>query len=116
MKRAGLVMSVLVPVFLLFIFGYVGEDSRTWSKEGRREIREQLNQLARLTGGKTVFPSLATDCSQTATDMLNALRYRYSLGFYSSQPRPASLSSVQVRLRGERFEGWTVRWAEDIAM
>jgi VWFA-related protein len=84
--------------FPVYIFGYAGDDSRTLSQSGLREIEEQFSELARLTEGKAWFPAPETDCSAAASLILQRARYQYRLGFYSTGLAPAS--DVQVRIHG----------------
>jgi VWFA-related protein len=84
-----------VPVY---VFGYVGDDSRTWTREGRRQIREELEQLAGTTGGEACFATSVTQCVGFARQVLARTRYQYHLGFYSDEPY-MGLSGVQVKTR-----------------
>jgi Ca-activated chloride channel family protein len=94
--------------YRIYFFGYVGTDSRTWTEKGRREIRDQFEQLATMTGGKAFFPAKNADCSRFARDILNSVGYSYKLGFYSSEGF-TTLPDVSVRLRGDRFKEFRVR-------
>ena len=82
----------------IYTVAYAGDDSRTWTAQGRREIQNQFEQLAGMTGGKSFFPT-GTDCSRIARQILDRTRYEYRLGFYSSNPL-AFPSDVQIKLRG----------------
>jgi VWFA-related protein len=82
----------------IYFFGYVGDDSRTWSPDGRRLIREQFDQLAAMTGGKACFTASLTDCAEFARQMSDRTRYRYRLGFYSRETF-TEFSEVQVKVR-----------------
>jgi VWFA-related protein len=93
------------PIYLL---GYAGDDPRMWSEGDRREVRDQFQQIARITGGTALFPAPGTDCSGLASDILNAVGHAYKLGFYSSEPFTSSVN-VQLRLRGARSTGLRVR-------
>jgi len=80
------------------VLGYVGNDSRSWSDSSRREIRTQLEHLARMTGGNAFFPDNQTDCSRAARQILDRAHFEYRIGFYSSEPF-AEVSDLQVKLR-----------------
>jgi VWFA-related protein len=92
----------------IYTLGYAGDDSRTWSDKGRREIQWQFEQLARVSGGKAYFPGYRTDCSAIARQILQRLRYEYRLGFYSTLAL-TDLPAVQVRVRGGGGRRVTVR-------
>lgn len=92
------------PVYLV---GFVGDDSRTWSAAGRDKIRTEFAQLARTTGGKSLFTTSNIESFQFAQDVVYSLGFSYTLGFYTSQPL-TRLSDVQVRLRGERYRNSSV--------
>jgi VWFA-related protein len=94
----------------IYIFGYIGDDSRTGSTAGRREIRSEFEQLAAVTNGRVLFCSQAADCAGDASDIVNALVYSYKLGFYNSESFPQS-SEVQIRVRGEPSRRLKVRVA-----
>ena len=70
-----------VPVYFI---SWSGDDSSTWSEEGRKEIRKQIEQLAALTGGRVYFPSSSLDCLETGRQIMQSMQYRYRLGFYSA--------------------------------
>jgi hypothetical protein len=78
-----------IPIYIL---GYVGDDSRTWSENGRSQIRDRFEQLARMTGGRAFFSEPDADCSEVV--------YRYcndggtSIGLSST---------VQARLRNRQM-------------
>jgi VWFA-related protein len=82
----------------IYFFGYVGDDSLTGSRQGQRRIREQFDQLAAMTGGKTCFAASLTDCAAFARRIFDRTRHRYRLGFYSAEPFTAP-SEVQVKTR-----------------
>jgi VWFA-related protein len=100
-----------VPIYIL---GYVGDDSRTWSEEGRRDIRDQFEQLARATGGKTFLPGDATDFSSVAKQILQTVQYAYRLGFYSSGSFTES-SDVVVKPRGGGLRRLVIRNSRPIS-
>jgi VWFA-related protein len=93
------------PIYLL---GFNGDDSRTWTEEGRGKIRKQFAELAEATGGKSLFPAGDADYGRFAQDVVNSLSVTYMVGFYTSDPQ-TQLTDVQVRLRGERLRHSTVR-------
>jgi len=101
----------------IYFFGYVGDDSRTLTREGRRGIREQFDQLAEATGGKACFAASLTDCSGIARHILERTRYQYRLGFYSTEPFTA-FSEVQVSIRraGSRVIIRKVRRVPDVPL
>ena len=74
-------MLLGVPVYFM---SWAGDDSSTWSEEGRKEIGNQIEHFAILTGGKVYFPSSAIDCLETGKQVMQSMQYRYRLGFYSS--------------------------------
>ena len=96
----------------IYFFGYVGDDSRTWTEEGRREIRLQFEEIAAITGGKAFFPTKNADCSRFAQDILNGVGYSYRIGVYSSEGF-TRLSDISVQLRGERSKRFRVRVSRD---
>jgi VWFA-related protein len=81
-----------------YIIGYVGEDSSTSTAAGRRQIRNEFNQLAAASGGAVYFPLSLGASLQTARQILESVHHEYKLGFYSSESSGAS--GVQVRVRG----------------
>jgi Ca-activated chloride channel family protein len=97
--------------YRIYFFGYVGTDSRTGTEKGRREIRDQFEQLATMTGGKTFFPAKNADCSRFARDIFNGVGQSYKIGFYSSEG--VTLPDVSVRLRGDRVKEFRVRISTD---
>jgi len=70
-----------VPVYFI---SWAGEDSSTWSEEGRSEIRNRFEQLAEWTGGRAYFPSSVSECPDIGRQILRSMQYRYHLGFYTS--------------------------------
>jgi hypothetical protein len=92
---ADIAVLYRIPIFVL---GYVGDDSRTWSKSGRRDIQRQFEHLARSTGGNAFFAGDQTDCSKVAIEILQRVQYEYRIGFYSSGPLTVS-RDIQVKLR-----------------
>jgi VWFA-related protein len=86
--------------FPIYSFGYAGDDSRTLSQSGLREIKEQFAELASLTEGKSWFAATETDCSAAAGLIFQRARYQYRLGFYSTEL--SGSSGVQVRLHGKK--------------
>lgn len=101
----------------IYFFGYVGDDSRTWTRDGRRGIREQFEQLAGVTGGKVCFAASLTDCSGIARQLLDRTRYQYRLGFYSPEPFTA-FSEVQLSVRraGSRVVIRNARHVPDVPL
>ena len=97
--------AAAVPIYLL---GFAGEDSRTWSERGRREIETQFERLAGMTGGKAFFPENSTNCSGITRQILERGRYVYRFGFYSAAPLAAS-PDVQVRIPGGRTRRVIIR-------
>jgi VWFA-related protein len=91
----------------IYMVGYVGDDSRTWSDQGRRQIRDEFEQLAAKTGGKAYFPTYSADGAAIARQILVGMRYEYRIGFYSSGPFAES-SDVQVKFR-DRSRRLTIR-------
>jgi Ca-activated chloride channel family protein len=85
-------MLLGVPVYFI---SWTGDDSSLWFEEGRKEIRNQIEQLAALTGGRVYFPSSALDCLETGRQVMQSMQYRYRLGFYSSSVF-AEWADVQV--------------------
>src|SRR5262249_48166920 len=83
----------------IYLFGYVGEDSQTWSERGRLEIQSRFQTLAARTGGKAFFLESA-DCSRIGRNIMEGARYQYRIGFYASS-RLASDSTIKLRLRDE---------------
>jgi Ca-activated chloride channel homolog len=75
--------AMLLGVSVYFI-SWAGDDSSSWLEEGRKEIRNQIGQLATLTGGRAYFPLSAIDCLQAGRQIMQSMQYRYRLGFYSS--------------------------------
>ena len=96
----------------IYFFGYVGDDSRTWTEEGRREIRLRFEEIAAITGVKAFFPTKNADCSRFAQDILNGVGYSYRIGVYSSEGF-TRLSDISVQLRGERSKQFRVRVSRD---
>jgi hypothetical protein len=96
----------------VYFFGYVGEDSRTSSEEGRRNIRRQFEEIATMTGGNAFFPARNADCSRFARDILNGVGYSYKIGVYSSEGF-TTLSDISVQLLGERLKEFRVRISRD---
>jgi VWFA-related protein len=95
----------------IYLVGFTGDDSRMWYEEGRRNIRNQFDQLAGTTGGKSLFPVSDIEYSRLAEDVVDSLSFTYTLGFYTSEPL-TELSNVQVRIRGERYSNsrvWITR-------
>jgi len=84
----------------MYLVGFAGGDSRTWFDEGRRKISRQFAQLARTSGGKSLFPTSNTESSRFAKEVVYSLGSSYTLGFYTSKPL-TDLSDVQVHVRGE---------------
>jgi Ca-activated chloride channel family protein len=74
-------MLLGVPVYFI---SWAGDDSSTWSEEGRKEIRNQIEHIAALTGGRVYFPSSAIDCLEAGRQVMQSMQYRYRLGFYSA--------------------------------
>ena len=74
-------MLLGVPVYFM---SWAGDDSSTRSEEGRKEIGNQIEHFATLTGGRVYFPSSAIDCLETGRQVMQSMQYRYRLGFYSS--------------------------------
>jgi VWFA-related protein len=87
-----------IPVYML---GFVGDDSRTWSEDGRREIQDQFERLARMTGGRAFFLEGETDCSEVALQILQRWRYEYRIDFYSSSLATES-QDAEVTVRDPR--------------
>ena len=85
-------MLLGVPVYFI---SWPGDDSSTWSEEGRKEIGNQIEHFATLTGGRVYFPSSAMDCLETGRQVMQSMQYRYRLGFYSSSVF-AEWADVQV--------------------
>ncbi|HMF02151.1 MAG TPA: VWA domain-containing protein [Terriglobia bacterium] len=90
--------SQRIPIYML---GYVGDDSRTWSESGRSQIRDGFEQLARMTGGRAFFSEHDEDSSEVVLQILQRWRYEYRIEFYSSSARAKS-TDPQVMLRGPR--------------
>jgi VWFA-related protein len=70
-----------VPVYFI---SWAGDDSSTWSEEGRSEIRNRFEQLADWTGGRAYFPSSVSEGPDISRQILQSMQYRYRLGFYTS--------------------------------
>ena len=82
----------------IYMLGYVGDDSLMWSENGQREIQDQFEQLARMTGGRAFFSETETDYSEVALQILRTWQYEYRIDFYSSSAF-TELQDVQVMLR-----------------
>lgn len=95
----------------VYFFGYVGDDSRTWTMEGRGRIQEELGQIAAVTGGKAIFPGPGVNCSRIAADIVSSVGYVYKIAFYSPL-RFVKPGSVRVQLSGERLQGYRVRFIQ----
>jgi VWFA-related protein len=85
----------------IYILGYTGDDSRTWTERGRAEIRSQFFQLASVTGGQIFFPGNLAESARIARRVMDSLHHEYRFGYYSSHPF-SEPSEVAVRIRGER--------------
>jgi Ca-activated chloride channel homolog len=81
-----------VPVYFI---SWAGDDSSTWSEEGRTEIKDRFEQLAEWTGGRAYFPSSVRECQDIGRQILRSMQYRYRLGFYTSSLFP-EWADVQV--------------------
>jgi VWFA-related protein len=84
----------------IYVVGYAGDDSRTWSAKGRNEIRSELEQLTEITGGKAFYPLSPADDSEAARCIFERERWQYRIGFYSSTSL-TDLSHVQVKVRNK---------------
>jgi VWFA-related protein len=82
----------------VYIIGYAGEDSSTWTEAGRFQIRSEFSQLAERTGGHAFFPSGPKESMRVAEQIVDSLHHEYSLAFYSSGQLGES-SDVAVRVR-----------------
>jgi hypothetical protein len=94
-----------IPIYIL---GYVGDDSRTWSENGRSQIRDRFEQLARMTGGRAFFSEPDADCSEVVLQILQRWRYEYRIEFYSSSASAES-ADAQVMLRDPRARRVIIR-------
>jgi hypothetical protein len=94
-----------IPIYIL---GYVGDDSRTWSENGRSQIRDRFEQLARMTGGRAFFSEPDSDCSEVVLQILQRWRYEYRIEFYSSSASAES-ADAQVMLRDPRARRVIIR-------
>jgi VWFA-related protein len=92
----------------IYIIGYPGDESRTWSKSMPSEIRSEFFQLASVSGGQVFFPANALESSRIARKVLNSLHHEYRFGFYSSHAFDEP-SEVSVQIRGERGKHLYVR-------
>ena len=72
-----------------------------WSENGRSQIRDRFEQLARMTGGRAFFSEPETDCSEVVLQIFQRWRYEYRVEFYSSSAS-AELPDAQVMLRDPR--------------
>ena len=98
----------------VYMVGYFGNDSRTSSKNGRREVQGQFEHLARMTGGDAIFAADGTDCSKAARQFLTRVQYDYQIGFYSSEPLTDS-RDVHVKLREGRSGRVMVRNSKPVS-
>jgi VWFA-related protein len=86
--------ATLLGVSIYFI-NWTGDDSSTWSADGRSEIKNRFEQLAEWTGGRAYFPSSVRECQNISRQILQSMQYRYHLGFYTSSLFP-EWADVQV--------------------
>ena len=93
----------------IYLFGYVGEDSRNWTMQGRGQIEAEFGQLAGLTNGKAIFPGKGVNCSRIAADIVGAVGYAYKIGFLNGS-RFGVPADLRVQLRGDRFKGFRLRF------
>jgi len=101
-----------IPIYLV---GYIGDDSRTFSDAGRLQIQTQFAELAQATDGQVFFPLDTTDRSAIALQILDRARYTYRLGFYSSAPI-SEFSDVSVKVRGDGRRKVIVRRPQPVAV
>jgi VWFA-related protein len=94
-----------IPVYML---GYVGDDSRTWSENGRSQIQDQFERLARMTGGRAFFSEPETDCSQVVLQILQRWQYEYRIDFYSSSAL-TEFQDAEVMVRDPRARRVIIR-------
>jgi VWFA-related protein len=98
----------MVYGYPIYIVGYVGDDATTWREAGRREIRNQFEQLVNATGGKAFLPVDQKEYSSIARQILERLRYEYRFGIYNSG-RATDVSSIQIRIRGDDSHRFSIR-------
>jgi hypothetical protein len=70
-----------------------GDDSRSWTASGRREIWDGLRQIAQTSGGQVVIPS-----RDPVEQLLDSVHHSYQLGFYSDVDAGES-SRIEARIR-----------------
>ena len=94
----------------IYIVGYPGDDSLTWTEAGRAKVRSQFFQLASASGGQVFFPGSLSESARIARQVVDSLHHEYRFGYYGSIPFNQP-SEVLVRVRGERGKRFYVNFS-----